>query len=321
MAQEMDAQGRIGFTINGSLPVKMEVGDGLTMRLTCINGGVADINLSGGIHVNGGNVWINDIIGKVNEVQPTQMYPVQGNLPNIKVVDLIKFLCAVTGSFPIQASTDAVLSIRQIDSVFNWSRAEDWTGRLLSSTSRPVAEEADYTPNGWAQHNWWRWKEDETVVGNYDGGIDVEDETVDESRDVMTFPFAATDGNNIPMYTSSYEYDTDTQTWHTEVKWNKVEPRVLHMEEDADGNATAIFDYDVSQILAKYYYNMQATMLKPVVITETVRMSDLQFSALDETKPIFLAQHSAYFALLSCELYQNGTAKVELLKLKKQEEM
>ena len=321
MAQERDSQGRIGFTISGSLPIKMDVGNALTIRITCISGGAADQTLSGGIHVNGGNVWINNIIGTINEVQPTQQYPVQGNLPEIKVADLIKFLCAVTGAFPVQTNGDNVLQFRQVEDVFDWSSAVDWTDMLLSQNAEAIAGEIGYTPNGWAQKNWWKWKEDETVGGDYDGSIDVDDETIDEERTVMTFPFAATDGNNIPMYTSEYKYDSETQTYRVEIKWNKVEPRVLHMDEDENGYAVGYFDGDISQIITKYYYNLAATLRQPVVIKETVRMTDLQFMALNETKPIYLAQHGAYFALLSCELSQNGTAKVELLKLKKQEEV
>ena len=321
MAQEMDNNNRIGFTIGGSLPVRMNIGETLSIRITCIDGGVADVDLSGGIHVNGGNIWINDIIGSVNEVQPTQMFPVQGNLPNIKVSDLVKCLCVLTGSFPVQASTDDRLIMRQVWDVFDWDNAVDWTSMLLSPTERPVAEETSYTPSGWAKKNLYKWKEDATVVGNYDGGIDVDDDTVDEERTVMTFPFAATDGDNIPMYTSEYKYDSETQTWHAEVKWNKVEPRVLHLDKDGDGNAVGYFTFDMSHIIGTYYYDLVATMEKPVVIVETVRMNDVQFMALDETRPIFLAQHGAYFALLSCELSQSGTAKVELLKLKKMEEV
>lgn len=322
MANERDNQGRIGFTISGSLPISMSVNDTLTMRITCIDGGTADATLSGGIHVNGGSVWINDIIGDLNEVQPTQMYPVQGNLPEIKVGDLVKFLCAVTGAFPVQSSTDTTLSFRQIADVFNWAQAEDWSGRLLSPTDRPEATETGYTPSEWAKKNWWHWKEDETVAGNYDGGIEVDDETVEDERTVMTFPFAATDGNNVPMYTTESKYNTDTQSWEHTVKWKKVEPRVLHMHEnESTGEAEAYFGFDMSQVIGLYYYDLAATMKKPVVITETVRMSDVQFLSLDEARPVFLAQHGAYFALLSCELSQNGTAKVELLKLKKQEEM
>jgi hypothetical protein len=117
------------------------------------------------------------------------------------------------------------------------------------------------------------------------------------------------------------KYDSETQTWNTIVKWSKVEPRVLHMDKDINGNAVGVFAGDMSQILSRYYFNLAATMSKPVVIIETVRMTDIQFIRLDETRPIYLAQHGAYFALLSCELHQNGTAKVKLLKLKKQEEV
>lgn len=321
MAQERDTQGRIGFTITGSLPIKMEVGNQLSIRITSVYNGIADIDRVGGIHVNGGELWINDIIGTLNELQPTQMYPVQGNLPEIKVADLIKFLCAVTGYFPVQASTASVLKMRAVEDVFDWDEAEDWTERLLSPTGKAIAAETRYTPSGWAKHNWWRWKEDDTVVGNYDGGITIDDETIDESRDIMTFPFAATDGNNLPMYTTEYKYDSESQVWSAEVKWHKVEPRVLHMQADGDGNASAYFDFDVSQIVDKYYYDLVATMQNPVIITETVRMSNVQFMALDEMKPVFLAQHGAYFALLSCELHQDGTAKVKLLRLKKMEEL
>lgn len=320
MAQDRDNQGRIGFTINGSLPIKMEVGQSLSVRLTCVNNGIADIDLYGGIHVYGGNIWVNDIIGSLNEVQPTQMYPVQGNLPDIKVVDVVKFLCVILGEFPVQASTDQELIMRRVENLYNWSRAEDWSRRLLSQTDTATPESVSYTPSGWAKQNWWRWKEDETVTGDYDGHIDVDDETVEESRNVMTFPFAATDGNNIPMYTTEYKYDSETQQWSTIVKWNKVEPRVLKMEEGDNGETVASFQYDMAQIITQRYYNFAATMSKPVIIEETVRMTDLQFMALDETKPIFLAQHGGYFAMLSCEYHPNGIAKVELLRLIKQEE-
>ena len=321
MANERDANGRIGYTIRGSLPIEMDAGQLLTMRLTCISGGVASDSLYGGIHVYGGTVWVNDIIGDINEVQPTQQYPVEGNLPEIKVIDLIKFLCAVTGAFPVQSSTNDVLMFRQVEDVFNWARAEDWSSRLLSKHDPHDAEETGYTPSGWAQQNWWRWKQDDTVAGDYDGGITVDDATVEESRDVMTFPFAATDGNNIPMYTTEYKYNSDTQTWSRDIKWHKVEPRVLHIQKDDNDNAEAYFGFDMSQVIGQYYYDLVATMEHPVTIKETVMMTDLQFMSLDETKPIFLAQHGAYFALLSCELSQDGTAQVELLKLKKAEEI
>ena len=95
----------------------------------------------------------------------------------------------------------------------------------------------------------------------------------------------------------------------------------MHIQKDDNDNAEAYFGFDMSQVIGQYYYDLVATMEHPVTIKETVMMTDLQFMSLDETKPIFLAQHGAYFALLSCELSQDGTAQVELLKLKKAEEI
>lgn len=310
MVQEMN-NGRVGFTINGSLPIEVEANQRITLRLTCINNGEADYDLGDGIHVYGGNVWINNITGEVNEVQPTQLYPVQGNLPDIKFVDLIKFLCAVTGAFPVQASTEDTLVLSQVSELFDWSRAVDWSDKLLSVSDIAVAAKTGFTPDGWAQKNWFRWKEDDTVSGDYDGSIDVDDETIDKERNIITFPFAATDGNIVPMYVSD-----DGKT-----KWKKVSPRVLHMRSGLNDAAEGYFGFFMSRIISTYYYDLQATMQRPVYIEETVLMSDLEFMSLDETKPIWLKQHNGYFALLSCELHQNGTAKAKLLKLKKMEEI
>lgn len=320
MAQDINAGDEVGVYFTGTLPIEMQVNDTLTFGVTCITGGGV-YSSPPGIYVYGGTMWINEIIGSINEVQPTQQYPVAGNLPEIKPVDLIKFLCALTGMIPVQASTADKLQMRNIESIFDWTRAVDWSDRLLSPTERTIAEETTYTPDNWAQRNMWRWKDDDTVVGDYDGGITVNDETVDEERTVMTFPFAATDGNNIPMYTTERKWDDDTQSWHTETKWHKVEPRVLKLVKGENDEAVGSFEFDMTNILSAYYMDLSATMEEPVVIKETVKLNDLEFMSLDETKAIFLAQHGAYFALLSCELHQDGTAKVKLLRLKKQEEI
>ena len=322
---DINSGDRVNVYVTGYLPVKMEVGDRLTMRITCIHEGVADVLLpdgpdyNPGIHVQGGPVWVNEIVGSLNEVQPTQQYPVGGNLPTIKPIDLLKFLCAITGTFPVQRSTSDRLILRPVADLFDWTDAVDWTDRVLSSTDRPVPEEKEYRLDGWARNNWWRWKEDETVLGNYDGAVHVDDETIDENRDILLFPFAATDGNNVPMYTSTRKWDSDAQDWYTEIKWHKVEPRVLRLV-DEGGDAMGDFDFDVDNVLSTYYADLESTMEHPVIITEQVRMDDVTFANIDETKAIYIAQHGAFFALLSLELHSNGIAKAKLLKLKKQEE-
>lgn len=319
MASDINASDKVPIYVTGYLPVNMQVNDWLTVRVTCIHNGTADVNLGSGIHVQGGTAYITEIVGSLNEVQPTQMYPVEGNLPQIKAIDLLKFLCAVTGTFPVQASTSDHLYLRPVSDLYDYSRAVDWTDRILSSTDRAVAENKEFRIDGWARHNWWRWKEDETVLGDYDAAIDVDDDTIDENRDIFTFPFAATDGNNVPMYTSERKWNEDTQDWETKIKWSKVEPRVLRLIND-NGDAMGDFDFEMPNVISTYYPDFAATMEHPVIITENVSMDDITFSQIDETKAIYITQHGAYFALLSLEMHSNGIAKAKLLKLKKEGE-
>jgi hypothetical protein len=309
------AGGRLTLYVSGYLNIEMAVDDVLMLIIGTTRNGTFDPNAAGDIHVQGGPLYIAEIIGKENEVQPDQMFPVEGNLPDIKPIDLVKFLAAVTGVFPTQASTTDTLVMCPVASVFDWSRIVDWSGRLLSPTARPVAANKAFAVDGWAQRNWWKWKEDDTVLGNYDGSIDVDDETLKNDRDVVTFPFAATDGNNVPLYTKEVK-----QGGVVETKYKAVQPRVLNLIEGSSGEAVGMFDMDMKRILADYYGDLAATMQQPSVITETIHITDVELSQVDETRPIYIRQHGAFFALLELNVKGNHTAEAKLLKLTKRQE-
>ena len=308
--------GELAVYVTGQLNIEMAVGDTISVLIGSTSNGQFNPNAAGGLNVRGGSLAIAEIVGSENEVQPGQLFPVEGNLPDIKPIDLVKFLAAVTGVFPVQASTSDTLVMRPVSSVFDFDNAVDWSSRLLSVTSQPIPAKKDFAVDQWAQRNWWRWKEDSTVHGNYDGSIDVDDDTLQAERNVMEFPFAATDGNNVPLYTR--EVKSNQQI---EMKYKAVQPRVLNLIEDDNGDAVGVFDMDMKRIIADYYGDLCETMSQPSVITETVRMKDVELTQVDETRPILIRQHGAYFALLELNVKGNGTAEAKLLRLKKQEEM
>ena len=308
--------GELAVYATGYLNVEMAVGDTLSVSIGSTSGGIFDANSSGDMNVRGGSLTIAEIVGSEEEVQPGQFYPVEGNLPDIKPVELVKFLAAVTGVFPVQSSTSDTLVMRPVSSVFDLSRAVDWSSRLLSPTPRPVPASKAFAVDGWAQLNWWRWKKDDTVRNNYDGGIDVDDETLPVERNVMEFPFAATDGNNVPLYTREIKANQQI-----EMKYKAVQPRVLNLVEGDNSKAVGVFDMDMKRILADYYGDLAATMQQPSVITETIRINDVELSQVDETRPILFKQHGAYFALLELNVKGNGTAEAKLLRIVKQEEI
>ena len=114
--------------------------------------------------------------------------------------------------------------------------------------------------------------------------------------------------------------DEDAQDWYYSTKWSKVEPRVLRMFKDANDNVGATFEgLEMETIINNRYGYLQKTLLHPVVIKERVELSDIELAALDETKPIYLQQHGAHFALLELTLKGDGIAEVTLLKLKKED--
>ena len=307
--------GRLMVYATGYLNVEMAVNDQIFMRIGITRNGIFNPEIASAIHVQGGPMWVSEIIGSDNEVQPGQLYPVQGNLPDIKPIDLVKFLGAVTGTFPLQSSTENYLIMRPVEWLFDYSRAVDWSDRLLSVSRHPIAANNAYAVDGWAQRNWWKWKEDDTVKGDYNGSINVEDETIAADRDVMTFPFAATDGNNVPLYGKEVK-----QGGVLETKYKAVQPRVLSIMKGDSNEAVGYFDMGMQRIISEYYPDLAVTMQHPVVITETIRINDVELSQLDETRAVYLKQHGAYFAILELAVKGDRTAEAKLLKLKKQEE-
>lgn len=309
--------GELAVYATGYFNIEMAVNDTISVLVGVVDNGSIDPSQSGtgGLNIRGGNLTIAQIIGSEDEVQPGQWFPVEGNLPDIKPVDLVKFLAAVTGVFPVQASTSDTLIMKPVESVFDLTRAVNWSDRVMSPTPRPVPADKAFAVDGWAQRNWWRWKEDETVSGNYDGSLDVIDETLETERDVMTFPFAATDGNNVPLYTKEVK-----QTQEVVYKYKAVQPRVLTLSEGGAHEAVAMFTMDMKRILADYYGDLMTTMQHPSVIAETIRISDVELAQLDETRPIYIEQHGAYFALLELTAKGSRRAEVKLLKLTKRVE-
>jgi hypothetical protein len=95
---------------------------------------------------------------------------------------------------------------------------------------------------------------------------------------------------------------------------------VLNLIEGSSGEAVGMFDMDMKRILSDYYGDLAATMQQPSVITETIHITDVELSQVDETRPIYIKQHGAFFALLELNVKGNHTAEAKLLKLTKRQE-
>lgn len=237
-------------------------------------------------------------------------YPIMANLPEIKVVDMVRCLAAITGTFPLQLQQGAIeqVSFAAVEDIWaNIPNAVDWSNKLVAQSNENVAKKLEWNMAEWAQNNWFRWKEDDTIEDGYaDGNLTIPNDTLDVERDIVVFPFAASNGNEVPCN----ELDTGTY------KPRKCEPRLMTLYEDENGKAAGTFDMDMQEIIPVRYGDLAATLQDIHVITETFIISDWELLNFDETIPIYLRQYGAYFAVLEIKSSKSGVAEVQLLKLK-----
>lgn len=93
------------------------------------------------------------------------------------------------------------------------------------------------------------------------------------------------------------------------------EDRILRLVEGSNGKAVGVFDINMQTILNTKYAELINTLQSAKVVKETMRVRDIDLLEFDETKPVYLAQYGAYFAVMEIKSESNGLAEVEMLKL------
>ena len=238
-------------------------------------------------------------------------YPIIPNLPDIKQVDFIKTIAAISGTFVVVVN-DTTLGFFSVDDIIsNRNKAYDWTCKVVAPFKENKPQEISYSLEDFAQKNLLTWKEDNTVKGDYNSALYVKDETIEVERTAIELPFAATDMSfgraSIPLY----EYSGS----ETVGKMNSVEPRLL-VEVDNNGKSKASFEglrWDT--LVNRNYESYQKIIRNPIVISEKVEISDIELKELDVTIPVYLGQYGRYYAILSVKAEDTGICECKLLQL------
>lgn len=264
-----------------------------------------------------------------SEVPYNTQFPIVENLPDIKVVDFAKFLCAITGTFPIQRSDDGVVEFKAYDVLLdNIADAEDWTDRIIPKASSNIPAKLSFRQEGWARHNSYKWKEDSRTKGSFDGDLVIDDDTLDEQRDVITFPFAASDQWQkgvawVPLYERKYTYDDDGVLIEDpalmEWEYSKTEPRILQAQGSGHSMVSTRFELNMQEIIAERYGLISGCLNGAKIIQERIRLSDAEISAFDETVPVWLGQYGAYFAVLEIKAGADGLSEVKMIRINMEE--
>lgn len=258
-------------------------------------------------------------IKQSDEVPYGGNFPIGKNLPDIKVTDFLKCICILTSTFPSQRFTSGTLAFADIVSLWEAkAQAVDWTKKLIPSEASNHPRQTDFSVEEYCQHNIYKWKEDDTVYQQHDADMTVDNKTLEYTQDVCTLPFAATDGNRIPIYeweSKQYTIGRTVMTVQTATKYKACKDRIVNLTKSDIGYAALAFNIDLQSIFDKKLEKLRKTVANPHQITERFNLSDLEILNFDETKPVYLAQYGAYFAVLEIKTTSSGYSEVTMIEL------
>lgn len=305
--------GRFIHLAAGRGEIELEEGDTVTFEFKHYGKGV----LRG---LRGYNGRISASISQSDEVPYGGNFPIGKNLPDIKVTDFLKCICILTSTFPSQRFIGDTLTFADIVNLWeDKAQAVDWTKKLIPSEACNHPRQTDFSVEDYCQHNIYKWKEDDTVYQQHDADMTIDNKTLEYTQDVCTLPFAATDGNRIPIYEWESKklstFGSTTITRQVATKYKACKDRIVNLTKNDAGYAELAFNINLQDIFDNKLKKLRKTVANPHQIVERFNLSDLEILNLDETKPVYLAQYGAYFAVLEVKTTSSGYCEVTMIEL------
>ena len=253
----------------------------------------------------------------VGEVQRGSVYPIKQNLPDVSIMDFLRTLQVLTGTYIKQSNTKNTITYYSVDNVWkNRSKALDWSKRLIAQRANNAPKTLEYKYSDFGRKNTYKWKEDKTNIQNHDGSFYISNEALSGSKDIATLPFASSDDTRVPIYAPAEgQYGFDS---YTPPEFKGCEPRIMRLRNDSrEHNSYLTFDdsLDLESVLNSNYRNIKKTLDNAKVITEYLYLSEYEIMNFDEGIPVYLAQYGAYFAVLEIKVNNKGYSEVTMIKI------
>lgn len=241
-------------------------------------------------------------------------FPMWHNLPDWDCAQLLKNLMKLECVFPFLGDSYNEIEFVSIDRIYeNRSKALDWTDRIVLKRSLPSEQTMRY--GSYARRNVCKYAEDNTVSGNYDGILVLDDETLDGETDLMTLDFAPTDSIGelgLTPFIKSYSIDEEGA-----VEFTEVTPRILQYYNDEDGNKKTTFKgLEWPSVLDSKYSNYRQMINRPRVLKVEVMLDALELSRLDLSVPVYSYTLGHYYAVTKLTTKNDGMAEAELLMMR-----
>lgn len=244
-------------------------------------------------------------------VEHQNLFPISENLPNIGQMEFIKGVLGLFGA--VMRTENGKVVLEHYDDILYKTQAIDWSHKV---DMRDGIKGFSYLLNDFAQKNKITYESDVTLPVSPDIILEMEDQTANESKDLLKLPFAASIRDQAIHYRCTDAWDNEGN-YYVEVEDIDIKPRIFGFTYDAAGTRGLIFpDYlrgkfAVDAYLSKY----QDLIRKPVQISVNIRLHEVDLAQLNLSRPVYLAQYGHYYAVLKIQTSSTDLCKVELLQL------
>lgn len=225
------------------------------------------------------------------------------NLPDIKQLDLLKFICTYYGLAIVPVGIDGLSFVPYSVLAANKAGAVDWSDKLIGENTESQRGTVGFALSDFAQVNTISWTEDDGLgYTPLKGTLNVEDSTLADSKELVKLPFAASYRDNYPIF--SAEYDDEEETYDVTV--NSLKPRIFRLL-DQDGSAALFFTGDLAlpSRIQEYYKEYQDIIRQPITQTVNCRLDERDLKNLDFTRPVYFQQFGQYYAVESVRTSNN----------------
>ena len=257
-----------------------------------------------------GNITIEAKASEVGaDIQDYNKYFTIPNLPSIKLIDFVKSIAYMLGVFAVPGENNDIHFVSFDSVINNKNNAVDWSSRILPDDYGDVARNISYQLNDFAQKNWFHYKEDDGVTGNYDSFISVENRALEYERDAVSLPFSACDTLGGVASIPLYSYNDDGELEYD----GGVNPRIVLY--DSETRSCVFYPLRWEELIQQHYASYQEVVRQPKVIKELVLLSSPDLAVLDLLKPVYIRQYGSYFVIIKVKTKDNNICEVELLKI------
>lgn len=239
---------------------------------------------------------------------PLERFELTPNLPDIGQVDFVKFLCQFYGVFP--RKNGDVVEFVSIDIFYRNLENRmfvDWSEKHII-TNDDAPKSIAFSVGDYAQRNIVRYELDDADAVDDSFIISVDNMTLANEKELITFPFSASKGNRI----SQYWYDDDGN-----VQIENAGFRIMNISYNDNEDFLPELSYG-SNLSAEYvvktrYREFIETIRRPIVISEMFNLTIVDLFYLDMTKPVYLSKYGRYYIILS--IRWNTSDKLSEVKL------